>query len=62
VTLYSAPNSVQEFDNAGAVMSVDDSLEYTFQVVISSSTCITIKVCLALLMIKNVRTPQNLDS
>lgn len=33
VTLFSAPNYCGEFDNAGAMMSVDDSLMCSFQVI-----------------------------
>jgi serine/threonine-protein phosphatase PP1 catalytic subunit len=33
VTLFSAPNYCGEFDNAGAMMSVDESLLCSFQVV-----------------------------
>ena len=36
VTLFSAPNYCGEFDNAGAMMSVDESLLCSFQV--SSTT------------------------
>lgn len=36
VTLFSAPNYCGEFDNAGAMMSVDESLLCSFQV---SSDC-----------------------
>ena len=32
VTLFSAPNYCGEFDNAGAMMSVDDTLMCSFQV------------------------------
>ena len=32
VTLFSAPNYCGEFDNAGAMMSVDDALMCSFQV------------------------------
>ena len=32
VTIFSAPNYCGEFDNAGAMMSVDDSLMCSFQV------------------------------
>ena len=32
VTLFSAPNYCGEFDNAGGMMSVDDSLMCSFQV------------------------------
>jgi serine/threonine-protein phosphatase PP1 catalytic subunit len=35
VTLFSAPNYCGEFDNAGAMMSVDESLLCSFQVCIS---------------------------
>ena len=33
VTLFSAPNYCGEFDNAGGMMSVDDSLMCSFQVI-----------------------------
>lgn len=46
VTLFSAPNYCGEFDNAGAMMSVDESLLCSFQVsafilslVLSRSNC-----------------------
>jgi serine/threonine-protein phosphatase PP1 catalytic subunit len=32
VTVFSAPNYTGEFDNAGAIMSVDESLLCSFQV------------------------------
>ena len=32
VTVFSAPNYCGEFDNAGAMMSVDDTLMCSFQV------------------------------
>jgi hypothetical protein len=32
VTLFSAPNYCGEFDNAGAVLSIDDSLMCSFQI------------------------------
>ena len=32
VTLFSAPNFCGEFDNAGAIMSVDESLMCSFQI------------------------------
>lgn len=32
VTLFSAPNYCGEFDNAGAMMSVDETLMCSFQV------------------------------
>lgn len=36
VTLFSAPNYCGEFDNAGAMMSVDESLMCSFQVSLQS--------------------------
>ena len=36
VTLFSAPNYCGEFDNAGAMMSVDESLLCSFQVCFST--------------------------
>ena len=41
VTLFSAPNYCGEFDNAGAMMSVDETLMCSFQVtcVISGLPC-----------------------
>jgi hypothetical protein len=36
VTLFSAPNYCGEFDNAGAMMSVDESLMCSFQVRLAS--------------------------
>ena len=38
MTLFSAPNYCGEFDNAGAMMSVDETLMCSFQV-IQSSIC-----------------------
>lgn len=38
VTLFSAPNYCGEFDNAGAMMSVDESLLCSFQVCICPAT------------------------
>lgn len=32
VTIFSAPNYCGEFDNAGAMMSVDDTLTCSFQI------------------------------
>lgn len=32
VTIFSAPNYCGEFDNAGAMMSIDDSLMCSFQI------------------------------
>ena len=40
VTLFSAPNYCGEFDNAGAMMSVDETLMCSFQV----RNCMTSKV------------------
>jgi serine/threonine-protein phosphatase PP1 catalytic subunit len=37
VTLFSAPNYCGEFDNAGAMMSVDETLMCSFQVKMASS-------------------------
>lgn len=37
VTLFSAPNYCGEFDNAGAMMSVDESLLCSFQVCLCKS-------------------------
>ena len=38
VTLFSAPNYCGEFDNAGAMMSVDESLLCSFQVCLPASS------------------------
>lgn len=38
VTLFSAPNYCGEFDNAGAMMSVDETLMCSFQVRWMSAT------------------------
>jgi len=38
VTLFSAPNYCGEFDNAGALMSVDDTLMCSFQILKSSES------------------------
>jgi len=43
VTLFSAPNYCGEFDNAGAMMSVDDTLMCSFQVYIC--VCFRVYVC-----------------
>ena len=40
VTLFSAPNYCGEFDNAGAMMSVDESLLCSFQVRLANASCI----------------------
>lgn len=37
VTLFSAPNYCGEFDNAGGMMSVDENLMCSFQVIITSN-------------------------
>ena len=42
VTIFSAPNYCGEFDNAGAMMSVDDTLMCSFQVTFSSSLSLTL--------------------
>lgn len=36
VTIFSAPNYCGEFDNAGAMMSVDDTLMCSFQILKAS--------------------------
>jgi len=38
VTLFSAPNYCGEFDNAGAMMSVDETLMCSFQVCLHTHT------------------------
>ena len=39
VTIFSAPNYCGEFDNAGAMMSVDETLMCSFQASGSSKRC-----------------------
>ena len=39
VTIFSAPNYCGEFDNAGAMMSVDETLMCSFQVAFLSTCC-----------------------
>ena len=39
VTLFSAPNYCGEFDNAGAMMSVDETLMCSFQILKVSESC-----------------------
>ena len=39
VTLFSAPNYCGEFDNAGALMSVDESLMCSFQILKVRDAC-----------------------
>ena len=41
VTLFSAPNYCGEFDNAGGMMSVDETLMCSFQVCVQKSTNIS---------------------
>ena len=41
VTLFSAPNYCGEFDNAGAMMSVDETLMCSFQVCILNVPALT---------------------
>ena len=42
VTLFSAPNYCGEFDNAGGMMSVDETLMCSFQVkILNMKICIT---------------------
>jgi len=54
VTLFSAPNYCGEFDNAGAMMSVDESLLCSFQVRVlvlalpfltTCSPCLSLSLC-----------------
>ena len=57
VTLFSAPNYCGEFDNAGAMMSVDETLMCSFQVspslpahtvpVHDAILCVCVCVCVA---------------
>jgi len=42
VTLFSAPNYCGEFDNAGAMMSVDETLMCSFQVFTLVVTSVTV--------------------
>jgi serine/threonine-protein phosphatase PP1 catalytic subunit len=51
VTLFSAPNYCGEFDNAGAMMSVDESLLCSFQVcrVMSQTFEHTLTICVQIL-------------
>lgn len=42
VTLFSAPNYCGEFDNAGAMMSVDETLMCSFQVGLSFSELVLV--------------------
>ena len=46
VTLFSAPNYCGEFDNAGAMMSVDETLMCSFQVGICSLLYLLARLCL----------------
>lgn len=52
VTLFSAPNYCGEFDNAGAMMSVDDTLMCSFQVSISSLGLALLECCELLIMFR----------
>lgn len=45
VTLFSAPNYCGEFDNAGAMMSVDETLMCSFQVSVVLGMGMPIHVC-----------------
>jgi hypothetical protein len=47
VTLFSAPNYCGEFDNAGAMMSVDDTLMCSFQVRRRSHAVVVCVFCFA---------------
>ena len=44
VTIFSAPNYCGEFDNAGAMMSVDDTLMCSFQVPLSFPLSVPLSV------------------
>lgn len=62
VTLFSAPNYCGEFDNAGGMMSVDDTLMCSFQVIPSNTEwigCITFfdspTVCVCCLVVLSCR-------
>lgn len=46
VTLFSAPNYCGEFDNAGAMMSVDETLMCSFQVRTSEDATFTAAIFL----------------
>jgi hypothetical protein len=50
VTIFSAPNYCGEFENAGAMMSVDETLMCSFQaraccVCVSVLVCVAVSVC-----------------
>lgn len=45
VTIFSAPNYCGEFDNAGAMMSVDDTLMCSFQVRCSKTAAVQLPQC-----------------
>ncbi len=46
VTIFSAPNYCGEFDNAGAMMSVDETLMCSFQVTALSAPAVASQQCL----------------
>lgn len=46
VTLFSAPNYCGEFDNAGAMMSVDETLMCSFQVNILGCVYFALMICM----------------
>ena len=52
VTLFSAPNYCGEFDNAGAMMSVDETLMCSFQVEDVFSIISFYYVCILLIFLK----------
>ena len=53
VTIFSAPNYCGEFDNAGAMMSVDDTLMCSFQVTFSLSLIFSLSLFFHFLILSN---------
>ena len=51
VTLFSAPNYCGEFDNAGAMMSVDETLMCSFQI---------LKVSICFNIVRSIKVQRNL--
>ena len=52
VTIFSAPNYCGEFDNAGSMMSVDESLMCSFQVCVHVRMCVCMSVCTCVCLCK----------
>lgn len=50
VTLFSAPNYCGEFDNAGGMMSVDETLMCSFQVCKQTTTTIIMLILTGMLI------------